>query len=79
MDPFGEQPVWLDSRCFYPQGNIVHILAHVVGLWHETNQPNRDYRLDIFDDNVAWGKTNIYSLTLFLKFPNFFFHFRSKA
>lgn len=48
----GKQSVLLTARCLRSRGLILHELAHLVGLYHEHQRPDRDQYIEILYDNV---------------------------
>lgn len=49
----GQQPVSVDTAC--DAGNVVHLIGHAVGLWHEQSRPDRDLFVTIAWENLRPG------------------------
>jgi Astacin (Peptidase family M12A) len=46
----GSQPIWLAPDCTV--GNIIHEMAHTIGLWHEHTRADRDVYVEIVWSNI---------------------------
>ena len=53
----GEQEIKLGYSCQF-EGELLHIIGHVIGLWHEQARPDRDTYVQILKENIDEGQEN---------------------
>ena len=53
----GEQEIKLGYSC-QSKGELLHIIGHVTGLWHEQARPDRDTYVQILNENIDEGQEN---------------------
>ena len=51
----GEQEIQLGYSC-QSKGELLHIIGHVVGFWHEQARPDRDSYVQILNENIDEGQ-----------------------
>ena len=56
------QPVRFSTDCLQSSGHVLHLLTRVVGLYPESNRPDRDKYIKIMWDNIHHDKMNEYSI-----------------